>query len=85
MIITLEIPEYNKEDGLKIHWENNFEISVKESNSDVLIRLNKAGLTSLATQLLSLAQDTVPIGYHIHYDEYNSLESGSKELVIEKI
>ena len=85
MIITLEIPEYNKEEGLKIHWENNFEISVKESSSDTLMRLNKAGLISLATQLLTLAQDSVPAGCHIHYDQYNSLESGSKELVIEKI
>ncbi|HEY9003278.1 MAG TPA: hypothetical protein VIM89_18120 [Mucilaginibacter sp.] len=85
MIITLEIPEYNKEDGLKIDWENDFEIRVKESDKDVLIRSNKAGLISLAIQFLTLAQDTVPVGCHIHYDQNNSLESGSKELIIEKI
>ena len=67
MIITLEIPEYSREEGLKIHWENNFEIGVKESDTDVLMSLNKAGLISLATQLLTLAQDTVSIGRHIHY------------------
>ncbi len=45
---------------------------------------NKAGLTSLAIQLLTLAQDNVPAGCHIHYDKFNSLEDGSIELVIQK-
>lgn len=27
----------------------------------------------------------VPLGTHIHLDEYNSLEDGSRELIIEKI
>lgn len=85
MVIMLEIPEYDKTEGLKSHWEYGFEITVNESKNNILISANKAGLISLAIQLLTLAQDTVPPGVHIHYDEHNSLENGSKELVIEKI
>ena len=39
-------------------------------------------MLSLAKQLTALA-DGVP-GDHIHYDEYNSLEDGSVDLVIER-
>jgi hypothetical protein len=85
MQITLEIPDYNREDGIISHWEDDFQIIVHESNNQTLIRANKAGLTSLAIQLLTLAQDILPSGRHLHYDESNSLESGSKELIIEKI
>ena len=50
----------------------------------VVVTANKAGLLSLAKQLLFLAQDEVPMGYHFHLDETNSLEQGSLELIIQK-
>ena len=43
---------------------------------------DKEGLLSLQQQLAALAEETP--GSHIHYDEYNSLEEGSSELIIEK-
>ena len=83
--MVLDIPKYDKNSGLHSHWEEGFEISVKESGSSILISANKAGLVSLAIQLLTLAQDAVPVGCHFHYDSYNSLKSESNELVIEKM
>ena len=44
---------------------------------------NKEGLLSLAGQLKALAEG-MP-GEHIHYDESNSLEKGSLELIIERV
>ena len=85
MLITLEIPQYNSENGFKFEWEKEFEIITKIENEEIIISANRAGLVSLAKQLLSLAQENIPSGYHIHFDEYNSLEKGSFELVIEKI
>jgi hypothetical protein len=86
MIIMLDIPDYNVNNGLEYHWEDGFEISVTESQSNIIIRANKAGLTSLAIQLLTLAQGAVPAGHHFHFDQHGGLEDGSKkELVIEKI
>lgn len=53
-------------------------------SKEVLISANNEGLLSLANHLLTLAQKEVPIGSHIHLDEYNSLEEGSIDLIIEK-
>ncbi len=39
----------------------------------------------MVNHLLNLAQVDVPCGTHIHLDEYNALEDGSIDLIIEKI
>lgn len=68
---------------MKTEWVNDFEIRVKVVNGTTVILANREGLMSLAKQLLTLA-DGVP-GDHIHYDEYNSLEPGSSEMIIERV
>lgn len=83
MEIKLTIPEYSDQ-GLKFEWENGFEIKAGINGGEIVISANKAGLISLAKHMLTLAQDVVPVGYHMHFDEYNSLEDGSIELIIEK-
>lgn len=84
MEIKIEIPDYSESNGIKYNWENGFEIEVKNTDGIIKIIANKEGLKSLANHLLNLAQDEVPIGYHLHFDENNSLEEGSLELIIEK-
>ena len=65
-----------------IRWEDGFEIRVSTDHGAAVISANREGLLSLAMQLTELAEETP--GSHIHYDEYNSLEGGSSELIIEK-
>lgn len=65
---------------MNIKWMDGFEISVKIDNSTVVISANKEGLLSLAAQLTALAEGAP--GDHIHYDEHNSLEDGSAEMII---
>jgi len=84
MEIKFDIPEYNAKQGLQSTWENGFEIENKIIGNQVVISANRAGLISLAKQLLALAQAEVPTGAHFHYDEYDSLEEGSQELIIQK-
>lgn len=67
---------------MKIRWEEGFRIQVTVNDNETLISANREGLLSLAKQLRDLAEE-MP-GNHIHYDEYNSLEEGSAELIIEK-
>ena len=67
---------------MKIEWADGYRISVKSDNKDVTISANREGLLSLARQLQMLAY--CEPGDHIHYDEYNSLEDGSAELIIER-
>ena len=64
-------------------WEDGFTIKVRGEEKEVVISANREGLLSLANQLKALANESV--GSHIHYDEYNSLEEGSSELLIERI
>ena len=68
---------------MKIEWVDGCRISVNIDHKQVAISANREGLLSLALQLQTLAEG-VP-GDHIHYDEYNSLEEGSSEMVIEKV
>lgn len=67
---------------MNINWIDGFEISVNHDNDEVVISANKEGLLSLAGQLAALAEGEP--GDHIHYDEHNSLEKGSVELIIER-
>lgn len=83
MELKVNIPEYNA-DGLTSEWEYGFEIEVKSEGNNIVILANKAGLVSLAKQLFTLAQDNEPSGSHFHFDDSNSLEDGSTELIIEK-
>ncbi|MDE6505836.1 MAG: hypothetical protein K2K71_01055 [Eubacterium sp.] len=80
----IEITPYNSDKGIELNWEYGFEINVS-LDSEVLISANKAGLISLASHLLTLAQDGVESGTHIHFDDLNSLEDGSVGLIIEKV
>jgi len=68
---------------MMIEWEDGFTIKVNVDQDTVAVSANKEGLHSLAKQLMALADSDV--GSHIHYDEYNSLESGSNEMIIQKI
>jgi hypothetical protein len=61
-----------------------FEIDVGIENGVVVIWANKDGLKTLANALLHLAQDDMPGGYHLHFDDHTTLDEGSNELVIGK-
>lgn len=80
----MEIVKYDINKGLQLRWENGYIIEIKNEGNEILISANAAGLISLANHLLTLAQKEVPLGTHIHLDQYNSLEIGSKDLIIEK-
>ena len=67
---------------MKTEWVDGFEIRTAVRNKEIVISANREGMLSLAKQLAALAEG-VP-GDHIHYDEQNSLEEGSAEMIIER-
>ena len=67
---------------MNIKWKDGYRIRVKAVRNQIVISANKEGLLSLQQQLAALAEEKP--GSHIHYDENNSLEEGSAELIIEK-
>lgn len=85
MEIKIQIPTYSRDSGIEFVWEENFIIQADNNLNSVVIKANKEGLQSLAKHLLTLAQDEVPVDTHLHYDEFNSLEEGSCEIVFQKI
>ncbi|USG64971.1 hypothetical protein NDK47_23055 [Brevibacillus ruminantium] len=85
MEIKIQIPTYSRDNGIEFVWEDNFIIQADNNLNSLVIKANKEGLQSLAKHLLTLAQDEVPVDTHLHYDEFNSLEEGSCEIVIQKI
>ena len=67
---------------MELRWADGALIKVTSEDGTAVISANREGLISLGNHLLNLSREKP--GSHIHYDEYNSLEDGSAELVIEK-
>lgn len=63
-------------------WVDGFTISTKTDSKSIVISANREGLLSLAENLKLLAEEEGRS--HFHLDEYNSLEEGSAELIVEK-
>ena len=70
--------------AMEFSWTQGFEISVHAEEGMAVISANREGLLSLADHLRALA-DGKELHDHFHLDEFNSLEEGSAELIIEKI
>lgn len=82
--MEINVPSYSPA-GVPLEWDKDFEIAVAVLEDGVIrIVANRAGLRSLARMLLTLSEDVVPSGTHVHLDEYNSLEQGSAELIVER-
>ncbi len=67
---------------MDIEWVDGYEMRVGILDGTAVISANREGLLSLAEQLRTLA-GAAP-GSHIHYDEFNALETGSAGMIIEK-
>jgi hypothetical protein len=84
MQVILNLPDYNPSRGLQYKWEDGFCINVVVDENGVTIQGNNSGLRSLAYQLLTLANEEVPLTSHIHLDSAGGLEDGSADLLITK-
>jgi len=83
MKVEVTVPEYAAEIGLRIDWEPEAVIQVAVHEDEVLLKADRGGLVTLGRLLLSLAQDGIEDGFHVHLDPSNGLQDGSAELIIE--
>ena len=81
MIITLELPDYDGR-ATDVIWEEEAEIHMDAEHGDVVISANRAGLTTLAKQMLYLRN--LPAGCHVHYDSLFLGKDTDRDLIIEK-
>ena len=70
MIIKVDLPEYDDENGLDVFWEKNGKFKIDVSMEEVVLSANTEGLISFAKQMLYLAYNQLPQGSHIHYDSF---------------
>ncbi|MFG1689399.1 hypothetical protein ACGFNP_55275 [Nonomuraea sp. NPDC049269] len=84
MNLSIEVPEYRAGEGLGFAWDENFEIELTVRSTEVVIKANHAGLTSLARHLLTLAQVGVHEGSHIHLTADQEIESDF-DLILERM
>lgn len=82
--MEINVPKYDRNTGLRLCWSDGYSIKISMNDNEIIISANREGLLSLTNHLLNLAQTDVPCGTHIHLDEYNSLEEGSLDLIVEK-
>ncbi|MFD9616613.1 hypothetical protein ACFWB2_04875 [Streptomyces virginiae] len=79
----IDIPEYRVDEGLRFAWDEGFEIELRARSTEVIIKANRAGLISLARHLLTLAQQGVHAGSHVHLTADQEIES-DVDLILER-
>ena len=70
---------------MDLDWIGDFSVAVSVENGSVVLKANRDGLLSLAQHFTRLAGEGCTPGEHFHLDEYNSLEEGSVELIVERM
>ena len=81
MKYTIEVSDYDN--CIELEYDSDAIIESNHSEyGETVICANRNGLITLAKALLTLAQENVPSGAHIHLDEFNFLEEDSSELVL---
>ena len=68
---------------MELKWNEGSKISVRVEEGTVVLSANREGLLSLAGHFTALAEATP--GSHIHFDEFNSLEENSIELIAARV
>lgn len=80
--VTIQVPVYRSKGGLGRPWPSSYQLQVQIHSGHVLIGGDSAGLRGLAVQLLALAGEGVPAGYHGDLDGGIELDAGSAGLTV---
>ena len=84
MKIAIDVPNYDKYKGLQRSSVEGFDIDVEVDDGEVRIFANKAGLMTLASYLLTLSNDEVPVWNHHHLSSSDVLSDRSVDLILGK-
>jgi hypothetical protein len=80
--VTVNVPTYAGNRGLPRLWPERYSLKVEVHQGYVNITGDSEGLRGLATQLLALSADNVPVGYADDLDDLAELDAGSTQLTI---
>ena len=84
MKVALDIPLYDSE-GVQRFWQDDSSLEISIYDKEILLLANGKALYSLALQMLYMAENDLPKGTHVHFDDFMCQGlKGDLELVIEK-
>lgn len=78
-----EIDAYDPSKGVTFEWSGDAWARIVATGGEVVLRANRPGLTALADCLLALADPEVPVGSHLHLDDFSFLTRDSLSIVLE--
>ena len=84
MNVHVEVIPYSDEDCVCVELVPGAKIECRKCNGEVLIRANREGLQFLAKVCLTLAQEDMPLGNHVHFDGFDFFESDNIDITIER-
>jgi hypothetical protein len=81
---VIQLGSYSAESRVVFEWVPGFSVTVNVTGGEVAINANPEGLRSLAQHLMTLAEDAVPDGSHVHLEPGLELEDSSASLVLSR-
>jgi len=84
MKINVEIIPYSDEDCICVELVPGAKIKCRKRGGEFLIQANREGLQFLAKTCLTLAQEDIPAGDHVHFDGFDFFESDDIDMTIER-
>lgn len=84
MKVDVEIVPYSEEDCICIKYVPGAEIECQRLKGDIRICANAEGLQFLAKVCLTLAQEDMPGGSHVHFDGFDFFKSNDIDIIIER-
>jgi hypothetical protein len=84
MEIVVEISEYERRKGIAFEWDPGWDLRASRDDNGVKIGGTAEALHGLAAVLLTLAQDAVRPGAHVHLDSFHGLSDESEEVLLER-
>jgi len=83
MRVEISVPQYSRDKDLVVEWEPEPVIRATHQPDGMHVQANRDGCVTLARIFLSLAQDGVPNGVHLHLESSNGLTDDSSPWTIE--
>ena len=84
MNVNVDIIPYSEEECICLEYVPGADIQLVKEFGGLTIRANAEGLRFLAKVCLTLAQEDMPKGYHVHFDGFDFVRGDNRELTIER-
>ena len=85
MNVNVDIIPYSNERGVCVEYVPGADIQFVNEFGGLTIRSNAEGLQFLAKVCLTLAQEDMPEGSHVHFDSFDFVRGDNRDLTIERV